>query len=53
MRTTKPKLSILDKSFRYYSAADTSVARTFARIRRELAKQPVAKVTTLRKVAAK
>ena len=54
MRQTKPKLSILDKRFVYRNAAETDVAATFRRIRREMARQPpAAKVTTLRKVAAK
>jgi len=50
----KPRLSILDRRFVYRNSAETDVAATFRRIRRELAKQPpAAKVTTLRKAAAK
>ncbi|MCR4300664.1 MAG: hypothetical protein NUV51_03565 [Sulfuricaulis sp.] len=35
----KPARSILDKNFRYTTAAGTDVAATFRRIRRELAEQ--------------
>lgn len=48
--------SILDPRFRYTSAANTDLRRTFARIRRELAKAADAEkakaVTPIRKTSA-
>lgn len=51
----KPRLSILDKRFVYRDSASTSVALTFARIRREMkaeaAKPKAAPIAIKRKVA--
>jgi hypothetical protein len=58
MKPTKP---LTDPTFKYYSSANTSVARTFARIRKERAQEAerqrvadeqeaAAKVRTIRKV---
>jgi hypothetical protein len=45
---------LLDKGFRYYPSSDTDVARTFARVRRQMkeaekAKLPAANVKPLKK----
>ena len=40
--------SILDKSFKYVSAARTDLRATFSRIRKEMeAKKPISKVTNI------
>lgn len=38
----KPAKSILDKSFRYRTAAQTDVRKTFERIRRQMKEQVIA-----------
>lgn len=35
-KVTRPSVGVNDKAFRYRSAADTDISKTFARVRREL-----------------
>lgn len=48
-------MNILDKRFKYTSSDDTDIKKTFARIRRELAKQQksAVNVTPIKKRATK
>lgn len=38
----RPTKSLLDPTFRYTSSQDTNLTKTFARVRRELAKKAIA-----------
>jgi hypothetical protein len=55
---TRPPKSLLDPSFRYVSASNTNIAKTFARIRREMKAEtpkppePPANVRTLQRKKA-
>jgi len=52
-RVSKPRIGILNKEFKYHSSADTDVARTFARIRRQMRDQTKPPVVVAIKQRAK